>query len=844
MNTFEIALQATPRRRKTPQRDYGHGSPNARTLSPTPQTRTSSTLLPTPPRSQIPTPGPPSASSDLAREGPKPWPKLGTRVSQDEIKAATKQIFGYEPRAWQLQTMEKILEGYDVMTVAGTGAGKSLVFALIVIAAALAKVRGLVLVVCPLKALQNDQVRRINTAGAPVVQDTGGKAATENTQASVVAGVGRDTSGELQDLERRGAIPGVEQATAKDPEDGGSGERMRVEELGPSEYRQGMPINEAETLVPPSVLTGAKKSVPQISAVAINEDNNDPSLFRDLEKGRTNLCYASPECLLRNNNFKKLFRSEKFRKRLLAVIVDEAHVMFNWAKEFRKDYAELKQLRILTGTETAWSLFSATFPTDVFNFCFESVGMGLGRPFWGMDLGSDRPNLALWVRPMEYTKSSYAALFHLLPGSPEHSHDLPKSIFYFATRREAREACSILRRLLPPSFYSALAVFTAVYSDGYKERTMDKFRRGMVRWLFCTDAAGMGCDVPDILLSVIYGIQELCGAIQKGGRAVRDPSLQGTMLWLVEDWAFEHQEAAKGKTGDESTSIEGSTSKTGSKDAERRAKLDPAAKGFINRSQSDECMRTFAREYFQPQPKFVGRPNEGQWEQVWEVAERTEEPRPGACCSARSCRLHPNEPLGILSAEQRDLTAQMQQHLDGSVATPIDEPPHPGLTSSASRRCSKEERETLREVLCSWRDSYWAGIRDDNPLLSRHWVLDDETIDSLVTSAHRIINQRNPIDEGFVRKLVPWSWDAGILGGLVSTLESFRRSVLSRVAEARRKVRLSARDVSPTSRGSSSRAGVPKAEPVPESMVHQFRLSHAMAVEPPVAQRAEDMMSS
>lgn len=68
-----------------------------------------------------------------------------------------------------------------------------------------------------------------------------------------------------------------------------------------------------------SVLPYAETPVPQISAVAINEDNNDQSLFRDLEKGRTNLCYASPECLLRNNDFKKLFRSEKFRKRLLAV---------------------------------------------------------------------------------------------------------------------------------------------------------------------------------------------------------------------------------------------------------------------------------------------------------------------------------------------------------------------------------------------------------------------------------------------------------------------------------------------------------------------------------------------
>ncbi|KAI1789289.1 hypothetical protein LXA43DRAFT_854083, partial [Ganoderma leucocontextum] len=77
----------------------------------------------------------------------------------------------------------------------------------------------------------------------------------------------------------------------------------------------------------------------------INEDNNNWSLFWDFEKGWTNLCYASPECLLCNNDFKKLFWSDKFRKRLLAFTVDEAHILFDWMKEFRKDYAELKQLR-------------------------------------------------------------------------------------------------------------------------------------------------------------------------------------------------------------------------------------------------------------------------------------------------------------------------------------------------------------------------------------------------------------------------------------------------------------------------------------------------------------------
>ncbi|EPS92563.1 hypothetical protein FOMPIDRAFT_1106204, partial [Fomitopsis schrenkii] len=61
------------------------------------------------------------------------------------------------PREWQLRAARKTLEGHDTMTVAPTGAGKSMVFALLAIAAELTKSEGLILVICPLKALQLDQ---------------------------------------------------------------------------------------------------------------------------------------------------------------------------------------------------------------------------------------------------------------------------------------------------------------------------------------------------------------------------------------------------------------------------------------------------------------------------------------------------------------------------------------------------------------------------------------------------------------------------------------------------------------------------------------------------------------
>ncbi|KIM71087.1 hypothetical protein PILCRDRAFT_24909, partial [Piloderma croceum F 1598] len=79
-------------------------------------------------------------------------------------------------------------------------------------------------------------------------------------------------------------------------------------------------------------------------------------------------------------------------------IVDEAHVIDAWEKEFRRDYGELKTLRIICRTEIPWAGFSATLPTHIFENVYASLAMGEACPFWGIDLGADRPNLAFWVR--------------------------------------------------------------------------------------------------------------------------------------------------------------------------------------------------------------------------------------------------------------------------------------------------------------------------------------------------------------------------------------------------------------------------------------------------------------
>ncbi|KIJ28466.1 hypothetical protein M422DRAFT_270241 [Sphaerobolus stellatus SS14] len=88
---------------------------------------------------------------------------------RDVINVA-EQIYGYRAKTFQIRVAEKILEGKDVLAIASTGARRSHIFSLVAIAAALSGQDGLVIVICPLKALQMDQVHRLSEAHEHLVE--------------------------------------------------------------------------------------------------------------------------------------------------------------------------------------------------------------------------------------------------------------------------------------------------------------------------------------------------------------------------------------------------------------------------------------------------------------------------------------------------------------------------------------------------------------------------------------------------------------------------------------------------------------------------------------------------
>jgi len=325
-----------------------------------------------------------------------------------------------------------------------------------------------------------------------------------------------------------------------------------------------------------------------LDAVAINEDTERSRALWARLRISASLVYMSPE-MAQSPSFQKLWLDARFRTRLTALLVDEAHCIDEWGDdEFRPLYRKLSSLRVYTGTEIPFVACTATCQTSTFNTIWQTLAYG-DRPFWGVDVGSDRKNLFFAVRQLEHPELPILNILGLLPSSitPETVLDaIAKCLFYFDTEAECRAAVYALRMLLPAHLRDCVQPFSSSLSEECKKALWEAFRAGTVRILCATDAAGMGCNVPDVRNVVVFGCpRSFASVAQRWGRAGRNRTVDGTCLLLVPPWAFNPSKPAQVVH----TLGRGRAKKETKTDVLKREKLDPHLRAFINLNTADNC---------------------------------------------------------------------------------------------------------------------------------------------------------------------------------------------------------------------------------------------------------------
>jgi ATP-dependent DNA helicase RecQ len=257
-----------------------------------------------------------------------------------------------------------------------------------------------------------------------------------------------------------------------------------------------------------------------VAAGALHSDL-EPSeargVSRDLDDGRLDLLYVSPERLLGNGMLERLSRLA-----LSLVAIDEAHCVSQWGHEFRPEYRALACVPQHFPGIPRIALTATADPrtrTDILR--------GLAMPDSEVFVASfHRSNLAIAAAP------KVGETAQLLEVLARHSGEC--GIVYCGSRAKTER---IVQRLQDKNIPAV--AFHAGLDPAHKRASLTRFRSGESVVVVATIAFGMGIDRPDVRFVVHLDMPDSPEAwYQQIGRAGRDGEpAEGLLLYGGQDIA-------------------------------------------------------------------------------------------------------------------------------------------------------------------------------------------------------------------------------------------------------------------------------------------------------------------
>lgn len=256
------------------------------------------------------------------------------------------------------------------------------------------------------------------------------------------------------------------------------------------------------------------------------------AVSRDLQDGKLDLLYVSPERLLTEG-----MRDRLSRLPIALIAIDEAHCVSQWGHEFRPEYRELACLpRLFPGVPRI--ALTATADPRTRADIIQSLGMDQAEIFVA---SFHRRNLDLATQP------KIGETAELLAFLAQHRGEC--GIVYCGSRAKTERTAEKLRA----KNIQAIA-FHAGLDPAEKRASLMRFRSGEPVVVVATIAFGMGIDRPDVRFVVHLDMPDSPEAYyQQIGRAGRDGDPAHTLLlyggqdiararhWLAQSTAPEAQ---------------------------------------------------------------------------------------------------------------------------------------------------------------------------------------------------------------------------------------------------------------------------------------------------------------
>jgi RecQ family ATP-dependent DNA helicase len=303
--------------------------------------------------------------------------------------------------------------------------------------------------------------------------------------------------------------------------------------------------------------------------------------YQWLRDGAIKFLYCTPERfdpeIVRQTEVEEIVRA-----RPSYLVIDEAHCIDRWGKDFRPNYDRLGAVRMALGSPPVLA-FTATAGVESQRRILESLGVPDARV---VVTGVNRPNIKLARLKNVKDELRYSVIAKLLKVMPT-----GRAMLFVPTVKTGKELQEGLRSvgLELPFFHSRLG------TANDREMLLARFTgRGAppVNVVICTNAFGMGLDLPDVRLVVhLQHPASVEDYLQEFGRAGRDgrPSV-AVMFASVKDQGLLRFMAKKTV---ELASTDPATQKEGL-DAKYRA-IDEMSRIATTR---DACFRNAIVQYF------------------------------------------------------------------------------------------------------------------------------------------------------------------------------------------------------------------------------------------------------
>lgn len=229
--------------------------------------------------------------------------------------------------------------------------------------------------------------------------------------------------------------------------------------------------------------------------------------------------YLSPERL-----GTPLFRSYIGEMNVSYIVVDEAHCISQWGYDFRPDYLNISGLRKIVDAPVI--ALTATATPSVADDIMEKLEF---KEKLLIKSGFERPNLSYVVRKTEDKMGQMLNICNSVPGT---------GIVYVRNRKKCEEISAfLLANGISASFYHA-----GLGPDTRSDR-QERWKKGTIRVMVCTNAFGMGVDKPDVRFVIHADLPDSPEAyFQEAGRGGRDGKRSyAVLLWNGVDIRRMHQ---------------------------------------------------------------------------------------------------------------------------------------------------------------------------------------------------------------------------------------------------------------------------------------------------------------